>query len=525
MKQVFRKYWAIALMFILVTGVCLLFSVRKSGMFIDEIYTYGLSNSSYAPFLSDVKGGELIGETFTRQELVDYVTVVSGEGFDVGSVYYNQSKDVHPPLYYWLFNLSSTLTGPVFTKWTGLILDYIIYMLALILLYRLAFKLFGSREIAAAGVILYGLSLLGLSTMLMIRMYVLLMLFTLCLACQIKDLMDAYSLRGCILTGVWIFLGLMTQYYFVFYAFFLCAAFVIYLLIKRRYKELYRFVPCALAGVLALVLVFPSCLTQLFADALVSGGSALKNLADSSIHSYRLGFFFGEARHGLKAAIYVAILSLAALLLLSRKLRLAVKLRKINLDSLVIIVPAFFTFILVALISPVDEQRYIYNIAPIFVLAVCLLLYFIDRSLWAYGEGRLKTVVLLLIAAIALIAARSAPPMYLYPEYREYDALAEEHSDEPCVYFTDNYFEPITQDLMQLMYFDDFYVTDQEHMTDIIPYVGDADSFVAYIDISEFWSSGYDAEELLSELMQNTGVTRAELLYQNGLSVTYVLYM
>ena len=57
MKDAVKKYWAVALMFLTVTAVCLLFGCRKSGMFIDEIYTYGLSNSSYAPYITDIKGG------------------------------------------------------------------------------------------------------------------------------------------------------------------------------------------------------------------------------------------------------------------------------------------------------------------------------------------------------------------------------------------------------------------------------------------------------------------------------------
>ena len=42
--------------------------------------------------------------------------------------------------------------------------------------------------------------------------------------------------KYCILTGLVLLAGLITQYYFVFYAFFLCAAYVIYALVKREYK-------------------------------------------------------------------------------------------------------------------------------------------------------------------------------------------------------------------------------------------------------------------------------------------------
>ena len=80
MKTAFRKYLAIVLVFIIVTSVCLLFSGRKEGMFIDEIYTYGLSNNVGGPFLRDMKGGNIVDTVFTRDELIDYVAVTGDEG-------------------------------------------------------------------------------------------------------------------------------------------------------------------------------------------------------------------------------------------------------------------------------------------------------------------------------------------------------------------------------------------------------------------------------------------------------------
>ena len=46
---------------------------------------------------------------------------------------------------------------------------------------------------------------------------------------------------------------------------------------------------------------------------------------------------------------------------------------------------------------------------------------------------------------------------------------------------------------------------------------------VVYIDVSAFWSSGFDPEEILPALTAGTDYTDWELLYENGLSVTYLL--
>ena len=81
----------------------------------------------------------------------------------------------------------------------------------------------------------------------------------------------------------------------------------------------------------------------------------------------------------------------------------------------------------------------------------------------------------------------------------------------------------MTQDLLQLLHFEDFYVTDENGCRDMLDYLGGCGEFVAYIDISETWSSGYDPEKIIANIRENTDYDKAGLLYQNGLSATYVI--
>ena len=102
----------------LVLAVCLHFCLWKSGMFIDEIYTYGLANSHFMPFIGHGEHDRIPEQIITREEFFDYLAVTDSEpGFDAVSVYYNQVQDVHPPLYYWILNFCSTLARGQFSKW------------------------------------------------------------------------------------------------------------------------------------------------------------------------------------------------------------------------------------------------------------------------------------------------------------------------------------------------------------------------------------------------------------------------
>ena len=52
MQEIKKKKRAVALFVIVLICLCGWWAVRKEGFFLDEIYSYGLANSSYVPFLS-----------------------------------------------------------------------------------------------------------------------------------------------------------------------------------------------------------------------------------------------------------------------------------------------------------------------------------------------------------------------------------------------------------------------------------------------------------------------------------------
>ena len=526
MKNKIIKISSLFLLLIMVISTCLIFADRKSGMFIDEIYTYGLSNNHQGAYLNSIKDYSLEDKVFSRQDFMDYVVVNDGEGFDFKAVYYNQAEDVHPPLYYWLFNIASSLTPGVFSKWTGIVLDLVIYTAALVFFYMLLSRLFKSHLVSLAGVAIYGFSLLGFNTALMIRMYVLVTMLTVLLAYLIARLMEEKKTSLYILTALTVFAGVMTQYYFVFYAFFLCGFYVFYCLYKKDFKGCLVFALSAFAGIALLLICFPHCLTQLFADKLVSGGNAVENLSDTSQYAERLIYYYAEVRHGLKAAIIIAIALFAALLVFGKKVFGSLKSGDIQLKALLFVVPAFITLVLVAIISPVMDQRYVYNIVPMFVVAVCLLIHALEISTADIKFfGYLKWAALVLLVLFTLFFARRSTPLYQYPEHAEYNAMLSQHADAPCVYFTDEHFETPTEALIQLITFENVFMTADPDSAALDEYLAafNGNECVVFIDVNEFWSSGFDAELILTQFIDSTDFTEYEHMYSYNLSETYLL--
>lgn len=521
-----------ALAFILIIAVCLLFAGRKQGMFIDEVYSFGLANSSYAPFLSDVKGGSVTNQLFTQEDFEEYLTVGEDEGFAFGSVYYNQSRDVHPPLFYWLLNISCSLffRGSV-SKWAGLSVNIIFHLASSVCLYALVVELFDSRRAAAAATALFGISVLAMSSVMMIRMYAVLTFFTVLLALICAKIMADPENR--ILYPVFmlvIFLGMMTQYFFVFYAFFLCAAFIIRALIKKEYRPMIRFSLCSLVGVGLMIAVFPASLKHIFVGngEVVGGSSLTESLKDTSLYIRHIRSFREcESQLWALRITLVLLLAIAAVFFIISITKKNSK-HALSADTVgrtaVILLPAFIAFFAVAIIAPVRELRYIYNLTPIFMLSAAFLFFLCESFGWAFLSEKAHSVLFSLLSlsviALALLGAKRLPPDNLFVDMINYDAAVSECSSDPCVYFTDGYFSPLTQDALQLMKFKSVYVTDSVSDPAIENYIGTADEIAVYVDTNSFWSSGFSSDEFISDLAERYGFSESRIFYEYDFEYT-----
>lgn len=526
MNGILKKHAMAAVVILICLLVGIFFGTQKSGMFIDEIYTYGLSNGYYTPFIRTAMDGDMTDKVLTGEALYAYLTVGEEDAFALDSVYDNQTQDVHPPLYYMLLHIVSSLCPGVFSKWLGLSLNLVLFAALLVLLYMLAYRLMKNTTAAAVTVLLYALSHSGLSTVVMIRMYILMTLLTVVLAYLILRLCEQerwYWYPG---IGAAIFAGLFTQYYFVIYAFFVCAAYVIYALCKKKYRPMLVFAGSVLLAVAAFVLAYPAVLTHMTANQLVSGSNAVENVTNIGGWISRILQYFNAVRTGLTMAIAVGAAGVLLVLVRFKKIGQAIQEEPAGLThGCVLLIPAFAAFVVVAIISPVFTVRYLYNVLPLFALTAGYVLSLTVRTL-KEKHARWVTFLVPVLALLMLVKVVQTPPDYLYPEHAQYNELLAAYQDSPCVYFNDNYNAPVTQDALQLVLFEDVYITNDAASEGLLTYVSaheNAENIVVYVDVDEFWSSNFDAEAVLNEFLENTGYKEYKLLYKQGLSEAYVI--
>ena len=293
---------------VLVCAVMFVYIGQKDGYHEDEIYSYGSSNYKYGDiFYSSADRdatNRIVDEYIVADNLIDtiknynyykknpdelkslidraidvekpiwktpedaknYLTVTKDEIFNYISPYYNQTRDVHPPLFYFAVHLISSLCLGVFSKYIIFSLNLIFFLLTCLIL-RKILTLYNREHLAVPVVILYGLSMGAISMVIFLRMYAMVTFFTVAyFYLVLKIIKNDFSANRStaillILTTV---AGFLTQYYFCIFA---VSTFIIAALMMLRYKKIKKFFSFTLYHIIAAaagLLLFPKAWDHIF---------------------------------------------------------------------------------------------------------------------------------------------------------------------------------------------------------------------------------------------------------------------
>ena len=516
---------ALAVMLVIVVATSLFWCVRKSGWFLDEVYTYGLSNSHYAPFVRNLKSDNMVDTIFAREELTDYLSVQENERFDIGSVWYNQQQDVHPPLYYLLVNFCSSLFPESYSKWLVLAPNLLIQLLTACVLFRLLLDLTDRVETSAFATLLYAVSTTGIETVIYARMYVLLTLLTVVLALNLSRLLDNWSLWRVLGIAALITLGMLTQYYFVFYAFFSCLACLLVLLVRREYRHALTFCMLGISGVALFVIIWPAVISHVLTGQAggPSGTGVLGSLLAFGNYPRKLLVYAYYILKGMPVGSVLWALSLAGLPILVhlRKRRSSDDVRVPLSKLFVVVVPAFVTLVVAAVASPYEHLRYAYNVCPLFFVALGTHLSLLE------GTASKRSLRVGFVAACMLTLLGSAvwQPEYLYPQQATYEAELAPYREDPCIFLDDNHIVPLTQELPRLLCFDEVFVTDDPTSRQLADYIEQNDSKDVVVYVSLFGEhDSYDVGTAAEVMAEALGYDEVTPLYTYEHVKTYLLH-
>ena len=244
------------------------FVYQREGYHSDENWSYGYANSFYAPNIYMDTAGQIsnFNQWISGQLLRDYIMVNPGEAFRFDSVFFNQQKDLSPPLHSMLLHAVCSLFPGTFSWYYSFAINIVFFVLTLIALYFLGLSLTDSRSVSLLACLFYGFTAGALNCFIYLRMYGMLT----CLAVVSALLHSRLYRRGFQNAGrelvalvIVTIAGALTHYYFYILSFFLAALFCLLLLARRQWRSLATYAGSMLLAVAAALALFPFSLRQL----------------------------------------------------------------------------------------------------------------------------------------------------------------------------------------------------------------------------------------------------------------------
>lgn len=437
---------------------------RKAGFHEDELYTYYSSNKTAGLFVND-------RQWMDCKELANEFVVLPGERFRYNIVKQMQSWDVHPPFYYYIFHTAASLSPGVFSKWTGIGVNLIAWVLSYVLLAYGAYMAAGKGRAEPTGgkdeadgkqamllafltCLAWGFGSAVISGVMFIRMYQWLTVFVLlCMDLHLRAVKKGdFRVRAFLLpVCLTVFLGFLTQYYYIIFHFFLGAGFCFWLLKNKKIKEIIFYAAACGLGFAGAVAYYPASMSHIFRG--YRGTEAVSEFGNASNTLERLRFFYGLFDdYMMNGALSLWLLALCLLAVttgyLRKRGRMAASGGCMNTPiGLLLFACAgyFFTISKTALLLGETSNRYQ---LPIYGILVFLLIYgmwtllsgFVEkisaaRSKSNAGKGRrlLAGAFVLVILLTDGFALKNGKVFFLYEEEKEVMEFVEENRDKPVV--------------------------------------------------------------------------------------------
>lgn len=371
----------------------------------------------------------------TKQEAIEYVTIQPNDILSLFSIYYNQSRDAHPPLFYFIVHIVSIFFLDNFSKYIIFIINISLFIGSIIII-RKIFKLLNREILAFPTTILYGLSIGAVSTVIFQRMYMLLTFFIIYYTyINLYIIKNDFNIdkRTKMKLIITVILGFLSQYYFCIYALFMFVIMQIIMLVRNKKKNckilLLSYIKSACIG----VLLFPASIYHIFFS--YRGISNISN-------QYDISDFFNILCEAYSCNIILGFLIVSIIIIVSANML------KIKKDYFLPILLFSITgyIIVVSKISPYLDLRYIMGILPVVAIIIILTIDYICKSKWK--------IISFILLVIAITNLTNNSPEYLYREYNENIKIAKENNNLKFIYIEDNGFNHI-QSMPEFMIYDE----------------------------------------------------------------------
>ena len=255
---------------------------KKNGYYSDDMYSYGFANSPgiFTPLdLAESDEKKINSNKWLDSSLLhEYLTVSKDERFTFGRVAKTLEDDSHPPLFYFMLHAICSLAPDTFSKWFGFIINAIGFTILQVYLYRLSLYISKNRFMSVLIITFFGFTSACISMMCLLRMYMLGTGFT--VAQTYYSMKYAFSphdkgfkSKDLLMSCIFLYLGAMTVYESVMFAFLFTLFMCCILLFKKQFKKMFILGFSSLISVALMVLSFPTFIHQTTAPIAMQGSA------------------------------------------------------------------------------------------------------------------------------------------------------------------------------------------------------------------------------------------------------------
>ena len=556
MKDFLKVNYKYIIVIFVISVVMTFFMTKKEGFHEDEMFSYGSSNYAYdnvyRPYgkedetnifvkekimngniiqnlkyylidhrdikdetLASIKS-EFVPTWRSSDEANDYLTIQPKDALNYGMVYYNQSRDIHPPLFYFLVHTVSIFFVGHFSKYIIFSINLIFMILSLWTIKNIFEKL-DKKHLIVPALILYGFSMGAISTVIFQRMYSMLNFFVLMFISAnidiIKKDFDIDKKLWNKLTWI-VLLGFWTQYYFCIVAG-VVAVLVLIGVIRKQGKQgaityILKYLKMAVIG----VLLYPLSINHIFFSYRGVGKAEMARGFGEKLVEYlnMIGYSF---------SIPVLAIAICLILLVMAVAVKSVNDKKVDKNALgagTIIFSVICYVCVIVKVSPELQDaniiRYIMCVLPLIIISILLLIDTVIKN-----KNVLKYSLVGISLVISVYGLMFSEPAFLYKGYAKYLEIAEENKEDKFVYVGDTVFNHI-QSMPEFATYSESLILN-ENQLDVLENdskLSEENEFI--LSIKKYKG----ADEILAKVIEKTGFLNYEVLLDDDGDVGCKIY-
>lgn len=474
-RQPFSRRLLISIVVLLTAQLGLLcyWGVQKQGFHVDEIYTFELSNYSETIYgdgenaYACWKNGEIFKEILEPAD---------GRLFDLSVPFWNGETDTHPSTYYILVNIVSAvfkLLGIGVNKWAGLIPNFICCLVTTVFLVLLLQNLLKNEILALSGGIVWAFCIGTVNIGVYLRMYALMTMAAVILIWLHLKLLTSYSKQESVrntlvMLQLATIAGILSQYYFLIFAFFFCGFVCIFLFLMKERKLLRCYMLTEISAVAAAELLFPRMIVQLLFGG--RGSEALENMLKGRGYFTQLQTVVDMISRELFGGYGVAVLTVSTILLLvsiavgkNRKAPLSFS----DLFVLLMLMTACGYTLVVTKIAPYQVDRYFMCVFPFLIVYA---VYGICRGITTLICGNCIGAfgISAVLVAFVFWCTGTGEVSYIYSDSAERTEQIYQYADVPVVVLNgDLYNDSVLQWAFEFQMFENVFLCRNNRMSDL----------------------------------------------------------